>query len=133
MSFDVLKFTNKLGKAGFTKEQAEALADAIKSSYKDANFATKSYVKDAERELENAIHDLKSDTDLRFVKFRNEIIEARAANDLKFEHSKHKTELIRAEFRQDSSLLRKDFSKIQWAFGVLITGMIALLVHYFFR
>ncbi len=71
IAFDTLKFAKRLKEAGFTEEQAEALANAG-AELIEQNLATKRDIKELELKMEQKIEQLRSDLarDLKDLEYR---------------------------------------------------------------
>jgi len=75
IAFDTLKFAKRLKEAGFTEQQAEALADA-EADLIEQNFATKRDIADIKRDIADVkrdIVDVKREIKELEVTLRNEI------------------------------------------------------------
>jgi predicted phage-related endonuclease len=68
IAFDTLKFAKRLKEAGFTEQQAEALADA-EAEFIEQNLATKRDITDIKRDIADVKRDIKE----LEVTLRNEI------------------------------------------------------------
>ncbi len=68
IAFDTLKFAKRLKEAGFTEQQAEALADA-EAEFIEQNLATKRDIADVKRDIADVKRDIKE----LEVTLRNEI------------------------------------------------------------
>ena len=68
IAFDTLKFAKRLKEAGFTEQQAEALADA-EAEFIEQNLATKRDIADIKRDIADVKRDIKE----LEVTLRNEI------------------------------------------------------------
>ncbi|MGQ0591991.1 MAG: hypothetical protein ACT4QB_04875 [Gammaproteobacteria bacterium] len=71
IAFDTLKFAKRLKEAGFTEQQAEALA-AAEAEFIEQNLATKRDIADLKRELEVKIEQIRSDLarDMKDLEYR---------------------------------------------------------------
>ncbi|MFH0342188.1 MAG: hypothetical protein ACHBNF_08675 [Chromatiales bacterium] len=58
IAFDTLKFAKRLKEAGFTEQQAEALADA-EAEFIEQNLATKRDIADIKRDIADIKRDIK--------------------------------------------------------------------------
>ena len=75
IAFDTLKFAKRLKEAGFTEQQAEALADA-EAEFIEQNLATKLDIAEIKRDIidvKRDINDVKRDIKELEVTLRNEI------------------------------------------------------------
>ncbi|MGH8627255.1 MAG: hypothetical protein ACREYC_18980, partial [Gammaproteobacteria bacterium] len=71
IAFDTLKFAKRLKEAGFTEQQAEALA-AAEAEFIDENLATKRDIADLKRDIADAMRDIK-ELDLKIEQVRVEL------------------------------------------------------------
>ncbi|MGQ0591409.1 MAG: hypothetical protein ACT4QB_01840 [Gammaproteobacteria bacterium] len=84
IAFDTLKFAKRLKEAGFTEEQAEALADA-EAEFIEQNLATKRDIADLKRdikELEVTLRNGIKQLDVRIEQIRSDL--ARDLKDLEY-------------------------------------------------
>jgi len=84
ISFDTLKFAKRLKEAGFTEQQAEALADA-EAEFIEQNLATKRDIADLKRDIKELEVTLRSDIkqlDLKIEQTRSDL--ARDLKDLEY-------------------------------------------------
>jgi len=117
VTFDTLKFVETLERANVPREQASAIASAVRDAQDLSDVATKQDL----RELESA-------TDSKFDLLRKDI------------------DLLRSDVRKDIDLLRSDMSKeidllrsdmrgenilTRWMLGILTAGMGTILVKLF--
>ncbi|MGH8566904.1 MAG: DUF1640 domain-containing protein, partial [Gammaproteobacteria bacterium] len=58
IAFDTLKFAKRLKEAGFTEQQAEALADA-EAEFIEQNLSTKRDIADVKRDIADVKRDIK--------------------------------------------------------------------------
>ena len=61
ITFDTPKFTRKLEAAGFTQEQAEAMAEAFRDASGEAELATRQDLRELNPHLEVKINEIKFD------------------------------------------------------------------------
>jgi predicted phage-related endonuclease len=96
IAFDTLKFANRLKEAGFTEQQAEALAHA-EAEFIEQNLATKRDIADIKRD----IADLKRDMKELEVTLRNDMkqLEITLRNEIK--QLDVKIEQIRSDLTRD--------------------------------
>lgn len=83
-TFDTLKFAKRLKEAGFTEQQAEALADA-EAEFIEQNLATKRDIADLKRDIKELEVTLRSDIkqlDLKIEQTRSDL--ARDLKDLEY-------------------------------------------------
>ena len=80
IAFDTLKFAKRLKEAGFTEQQAEALADA-EAEFIEQNLATKRDIADIKRDIADVKRDIKE----LEVTLRNEIkqLDVTLCNEIK--------------------------------------------------
>jgi len=108
LTFDTLKFANRLKTAGVPAVQAEAEADAL-SEVLETNLgelATKADLREVETGLRHEISDLRKDMDTKF----------------------EKTE---STFRQEMTNMK--FELLKWMIGLLVaqTGLLLALLKFF--
>ncbi|MGQ0591443.1 MAG: coiled-coil domain-containing protein [Gammaproteobacteria bacterium] len=72
IAFDTLKFAKRLKEAGFTEQQAEALA-AAEAEFIEQNLATKRDIADIKRDIKELEVTLRNDLKQLEVTLRNEI------------------------------------------------------------
>jgi len=115
LTFDTLKFANRLKTAGVPAVQAEAEADALSEVLETnlSELATKSDLREVETGLRHEISDLRKDMDAGF-----------AGVDAKLE----KTE---SAFRQEMTNMK--FELLKWMIGLLVaqTGLLLALLKFF--
>ncbi|RIQ58114.1 CCDC90 family protein [Bordetella avium] len=73
VTFDTLKFVETLEKAGVSREQASAMATAVKDSHEGAELATKADLRDVESKLIGETVDLRHEMNIRFAKVEGEL------------------------------------------------------------
>ncbi|MGH8568195.1 MAG: hypothetical protein ACREXU_09260 [Gammaproteobacteria bacterium] len=131
IAFDTLKFAKRLKEAGFTEQQAEALADA-EADLIEQNFATKRDIADIKRdiadikrdlaevraEVKRDIADLKREIKELVVTLRNEIKEL----DVKIEQ-------IRSDVARDLKDLEYRMTIKLGTMMVVAVGAMAALVR----
>ncbi len=117
IAFDTLKFVKRLKEAGFTEQQAEALADAG-AELIEQNLATKRDIADIQRD----IADLKRDMKELEVGLRNEIKQL----ELKLEQ---KIEQIRSDLARDLKDLEYHMTIKLGTMMVVAIGAMAALVR----
>jgi len=93
IAFDTLKFAKRLKEAGFTEQQAEALADA-EAEFIEQNLATKRDIADIKRDIADDKRDIKE----LEVTLRNEI--------------KHLDVALRNEIKQLDAALRGEIKQL---------------------
>ena len=84
IAFDTLKFAKRLKEAGFTEQQAEALADA-EAEFIEQNLATKRDIADVKRdikELEVTLRNEIKQLDVKMEQIRSDL--ARDLKDLEY-------------------------------------------------
>jgi hypothetical protein len=64
ITFDTHKFIRKLESAGFTTDQAEAVADAFRDASGEADLATKRDIRELELKIENRFEQIKGELTL---------------------------------------------------------------------
>ena len=84
IAFDTLKFAKRLKEAGFTEQQAEALADA-EAEFIEQNLATKRDIADVKRDIKELEVTLRNEIKQLDVTLRNEIkqLDVTLRNDIK--------------------------------------------------
>ncbi len=96
IAFDTLKFAKRLKEAGFTEQQAEALADA-EAEFIEQNLATKRDIADLKRD----IADIKRDIKELEVTLRNEIKQLDVTLRGEIKQLDVKIEQIRSDLARD--------------------------------
>lgn len=78
VAFDTLAYSDNMQKAGFSREQADAMARANASALKDAlatrELATRQDLLAARNELETAIAKTRHDLELALAKTKNDLL-----------------------------------------------------------
>lgn len=80
IAFDTLKFAKRLKEAGFTEQQAEALADA-EAEFIEQNLATKLDIADIKRDIKELDATLR--TEIKQLEVKIEQIRSDLARDMK--------------------------------------------------
>ncbi|MGH8507360.1 MAG: hypothetical protein ACREVH_01375 [Gammaproteobacteria bacterium] len=80
IAFDTLKFAKRLKEAGFTEQQAEALADA-EAEFIEQNLATKRDIADIKRDIKEL--EVTLGTEIKQLEVRIEQIRSDLARDMK--------------------------------------------------
>ena len=81
LAFDTLQYSKKLKEVGFTEQQAEVQAEAIKEQAEsiqeliDSNLATKSDIENIRLEIENVRAELKKDIENVRAELKRDIAE----------------------------------------------------------
>ncbi|MBA2591296.1 MAG: CCDC90 family protein [Pseudomonadota bacterium] len=110
IAFDTLRFAKRLKEAGFTEQQAEALAIAEAELIED-NLATKRDLKDLEGVLQRHLAQIEADLkrEIKALDAKVEQIHAGLTRDIKDLDAK--VEQIRAEIKRDIEELRADLKR----------------------
>ena len=124
VSFNTLKFANRLKEAGVPSQQAEAeaeiLAEALEVNLKD--LVTKNDLAQFEARME--------------AKFEKELASNKA--DLSKELTAFKSEVakeftaVKTDFAKEFTAVKADLAVAKWMFSVLLGGVIALVLKAFF-
>ena len=116
MAFDTLTYAKKLQEAGFTSQQAEAQAEALRGIV-DENLATKHDLKETESALRRDMKEM--ETGLRHDMKE---MEAGLRHDMKEMETglRHDMQMIRS----DMQMMRRDI--IIWLGGLIIVATTAL-------
>jgi biopolymer transport protein ExbB/TolQ len=96
IAFDTLKFAKRLKEAGFTEQQAEALADA-EAEFIEQNLATKRDIDDIKRDIADVKRDIKE----LEVTLRNEIKQLDVTLRSEIKQLDVKIEQIRSDLARD--------------------------------
>ncbi len=96
IAFDTLKFAKRLKEAGFTEQQAEALADA-EAEFIEQNLATKRDIADLKRDIADVKRDIKE----LEVTLRNEIKQLDVTLRGEIKQLDVKIEQIRSDLSRD--------------------------------
>jgi predicted phage-related endonuclease len=96
IAFDTLKFAKRLKEAGFTEQQAEALADA-EAEFIEQNLATKRDIADIKRDIADVKRDIKE----LEVTLRNEIKQLDVTLRGEIKQLDVKIEQIRSDLARD--------------------------------
>jgi coiled-coil family 90 protein len=122
LTFDTLKFANRLKTAGVPAVQAEAEADALAEVLETnlGELATKSDLREVETGLRHEIGDV-----------RHEISDLRKDMDAKFAGVDAKLEKTESAFRQEMTNLK--FELLKWMIGLLVaqTTLLLALLKFF--
>jgi len=120
VSFDTLKFTHRLEKAGLPREQAEAQAEALAEAFEVnlGDLVTKADLKGYESTI-------RADLEKIETKLIGESIDLRKDMELRFAQADAKTETRFIKIEGDLVL-------VKWMLGVVIGGVVALVGKAFF-
>lgn len=112
IAFDTLRFAKRLKEAGFTEQQAEALAIAEAELIAD-NLATKRDLKDLEGVLQRDLAQIEAGLkrEIKTLDAKVEQIHAGLTRDIKDLDAK--VEQIRAEIKRDIEELRADLKDLE--------------------
>ena len=120
-TFDTLTYAKLLQEAGFTAQQAEAQAEALRAVV-DQNLATKQDLKEMETRLDHKIElvrrdmkDMESRTEVRLKEL-----------DAKIELLRHDTKEMETRLVLKMELMRRD--TIIWLGGIIVVATAALAV-----
>ena len=123
IAFDTLKFAKRLKEAGFTEQQAEALADA-EAEFIEQNLATKQDIADVKRD----IADIKRDVKELEVTLRNEIKQLEVTLRGEIKQLDVKIEQIRSDLAHDLKDLEYRMAIKLGTMMVVAVGAMATLV-----
>ncbi|MGH8614160.1 MAG: coiled-coil domain-containing protein [Gammaproteobacteria bacterium] len=116
IAFDTLKFAKRLKDAGFTEQQAEALA-AAEAEFVQENLATKQDILEVKREILEVKRDIKE-------------VEAALKRDIKELHVK--IEQFRAELKRDikelETSLKRDMKDLEYRMTIKLGAMLVVAV-----
>ncbi len=116
IAFDTLKFAKRLKEAGFTEQQAEALADA-EAEFIEQNLATKRDIADIKRDIKELE-----------VTLRTEIKQLDATLRTEIKQLEVKIEQIRSDLARDMKDLEYRMTIRLGTLMVVAVGAIATLV-----
>ena len=143
VTFDTLKFANRLERAGLTRAQASEFADAQREVLEEAlvaNFATHGDISELKVEMSSLASSLRAEMETLATSLRAEmaIMEsslrgemAKMESSLRGEMSKLDSSL-RGEMAKLESSLRGEMATLKWMMGVLIALAIANFAKQFF-
>jgi predicted phage-related endonuclease len=100
IAFDTLKFAKRLKEAGFTEQQAEALADA-EAEFIEQNLATKRDIADVKRDIKELEVTLRNEIKQLHVTLRNEIKQLDVTLRSEIKQLDVKIEQIRSDLARD--------------------------------
>ena len=100
IAFDTLKFAKRLKEAGFTEQQAEALADA-EAEFIEQNLATKRDIADVKRDIKELEVTLRNEIKQLDVALRNEIKQLDVTLRGEIKQLDVKIEQIRSDLARD--------------------------------
>lgn len=129
-TFDTLHYAKKLKEAGFSEQQAETQAEALRAVV-DENLATKTDLKEVESRLARDIELVRSDLKQSENAVRQEIELLR--RDMREMESRLAQEIgqLRSTTEQKTELLRRDMremeSRITLRLGFLVVGAATVL------
>jgi hypothetical protein len=138
VSFNTLRFANRLKSAGVLPEHAEAEAEALAEAF-EVNFkelATKEDVKREVRELrkdtETKFSDLRKDMEVKFSDLRKdmEVKFSDLRKDMESKFTIVDAKLIQLEQRVDNKIERAKLDLIKWIVGSMLAqfGLLAGLM-----
>jgi len=130
IAFDTLKFAKRLKEAGFTEQQAEALADA-EAEFIEQNLATKRDIADVKRDIADVkrdIADIKRDVKELEVTLRNEIKQLEVTLRGEIKQLEVKIEQIRSDLARDLKDLEYRMTIKLGTMMVVAVGAMATLV-----
>lgn len=123
VAFDTLKFAKRLKEAGFTEQQAEALAEAEAELF-ETHLATKQDIAELKRDIEELRAELKQD----IASLDHRIEEVRAELKRDIAGLDHRIEGVRAELKRDLRDLEYRMVIKLGAMLVVAVGAVAALV-----
>ncbi len=98
IAFDTLKFVKRLKEAGFSEQQAEALAEAEVELF-ETTLASKQDIGELKREIEAVRTELKREIEAVRTELKREIEAVRT-------ELKHEIEAVRTEFKHEIEVVR---------------------------
>jgi len=113
VTFDTLKFVETLENAKLPREQASAIAMAVRDAYVSVDVATKTDVEVLEAQTDSKFDMLRKDMDSGFTLLRKDMDAKFAQVDAKF-----------ALLRKDMDTMRKDIIIKQGAMMVTLAGLV---------
>jgi hypothetical protein len=122
IAFDTLKFAKRLKEAGFTDQQAEALA-AAEAELIEENLATKRDLKETEAELKRDIKELET-------ALKRDIKELEGALRNEIKQTDLKIELLRSDLSRDLRELEYRLTIKLGAMLVVAVGLLATLLKF---
>ncbi len=125
--FDTLKFAKRLKEAGFTEQQAEALADA-EAEFIEQNLATKLDIADIKRDIKELEVALRTEIKQLEVALRTEIKQLDATLRTEIKQLEVKIEQIRSDLARDMKDLEYRMTIKLGTLMVVAVGAIATLV-----
>ncbi|GAB6068446.1 hypothetical protein JCM13664_17660 [Methylothermus subterraneus] len=123
VAFDTLKFAKRLKEAGFSEQQAEALAEAEAELF-EAHLASKQDILNLERQIEDTRAELKRD--LAEVHRRIEEVRAELKRDIAETH--RRIEEVRAELKHDIAELRRDLKDLEYRMVIKLGSLLVVAV-----
>ena len=127
IAFDTLKFAKRLKEAGFTEQQAEALADA-EAKFIEQNLATKRDIADIKRDIADVKRDIKE----LEVTLRNEIkqLDVTLRNELKQLDVTLRGEIkqLDVKIEQIRSDLARDLKDLEYRMTIKLGTMMVVAV-----
>lgn len=124
VTFDTLKFANKLKAAGVADKQAEAEAEAI-AEVIQVNFKDLVTKEDLRRELKELEMRFDAKLDRLEGKLMGEISQLRG-------EMTHGLTQLRGEMTIGLTQVRGEIGLLKWMLGVLLAGVVSLVVKAFF-
>jgi hypothetical protein len=127
IAFDTLKFAKRLKEAGFTEQQAEALADA-EAEFIEQNLATKRDIADIKRDIADVKRDIKE----LEVTLRNEIkqLDVTLRNEIKQLDVTLRGEIkqLDVKIEQIRSDLARDLKDLEYRMTIKLGTMMVVAV-----
>jgi ketosteroid isomerase-like protein len=109
IAFDTLKFVKRLKEAGFSEQQAEALAEAEADLF-ETTLASKQDIADLKREIETARTELKREIEAVRTELKHEIETVRTELKREIEtvrtELKHEIETVHTELKREIEAVR---------------------------
>ncbi|MGH8658716.1 MAG: coiled-coil domain-containing protein [Gammaproteobacteria bacterium] len=125
--FDTLKFAKRLKEAGFTEQQAEALA-AAEAEFVQESLATKQDVVEVKRDIKEGEAALKRDIkelDVKIEQFRAELKHDIKELDVKIEQ--FRVELKR-DIKELETSLKRDMKDLEYRMTIKLGAMLVVAV-----
>ena len=125
VTFDTLKFVETLEKAGVSREQASAMATAVRDSHEGAELATKADLREVRVEMQQYESAIRSDLEKLELSLRNDMEKLETG-------LRHETSSVRQEINSVRQEFNGKFQLMQWTLGVVVAGVMALILKAFF-
>ncbi|MCI0734116.1 MAG: CCDC90 family protein [Methylococcaceae bacterium] len=131
IAFDTLKFAKRLKEAGFTEQQAEALA-AAEAEFVEENLATKRDMKELEVSLKQDIAEVKRDMKELEVSLKHDIAEVkRDMKELDVSLKRDMKELevaLKRDIKELETNLARGMKDLEYRMTIKLGAMLVLAV-----